>query len=174
MDAQALDLDGGFDAVFSNAALHWMKEPRRVLEGVWRALVPGGRFVGELGARGNVAAVSAALAEALARRGRRFEDHDPWHYPAADEYRRALEDAGFAVESLETFARPTTLPGDLVGWLETFARSFLAPLPGSDRPVFCREVASALAPVLRRPDGTWYVDYVRLRFAARKPLGRRA
>jgi trans-aconitate methyltransferase len=173
MDGQALAFDGAFDAVFSNAALHWMKEPGRVLEGVWRALRPGGRFVGEFGARGNVATVSAAVAEALARRGLRFEDFDPWYYPGPDEYRTALEDAGFAVESLVTFPRPTPLPGDIVGWLETFARAFLAPLPGDERPAFCREVAAALGPALRRPDGTWFVDYVRLRFGARKPSGTR-
>ncbi|HVR69499.1 MAG TPA: methyltransferase domain-containing protein [Vicinamibacteria bacterium] len=173
MDGQALDFDGEFDAVFSNAALHWMTEPHRVLDGVWRALRPGGRFVGEFGARGNVAAVSAALARALSRRGLRFEDLDPWNYPAGDEYRRALETVGFTVHSLATFARPTTLPGDVLGWLETFARSFLAPLPAAEREPFCREVAATLAPTLRRPDGRWFVDYVRLRFAARKPAGTR-
>jgi trans-aconitate methyltransferase len=170
-DGQALDFRGEFDAVFSNAALHWMKEPRRVLEGVWRALRPAGRFVGEFGARGNVAMVSAAVARALRGRGLRFEELDPWYYPAADEYRSALEGAGFEVESLVTFARPTTLPGDVEGWLETFARSFLAPLSEVERPRFCREVATALAPTLRRPDGTWFVDYVRLRFDARKAGG---
>jgi len=80
-----------------------------------------------------------------------------------------LEHAGFRVQSLETFARPTTLPGDMVAWLETFARAFLAPLPAADRPGFCQEVADRLAPSLRRGDGTWFVDYVRLRFHALKP-----
>jgi trans-aconitate methyltransferase len=174
MDAQALDFEGEFDAVFSNAALHWMKQPARVLDGVRRALRPAGRFVGELGAHGNVSTVCAGVAEALGRRGLRYGDLDPWYYPTADEYRLALEEAGFAVESLVTFARPTTLPGDLTGWLETFARAFLAPLPDAERPRFCREVAGALAPALSRPDGTWFVDYVRLRFAARKaPPGKR-
>ena len=124
--------------------------------------------MGEFGARGNVGAVSAAVAEALARRGLRFADLDPWYYPEPDEYRMALENAGFGVESLVTFPRPTTLPGDVVGWLETFARAFLAPLPADERPPFCREVAAGLAPALRREDGTWFVDYVRLRFDARK------
>jgi trans-aconitate methyltransferase len=168
MDAQALDFDGEFDAVFSNAALHWMKEPARVLEGVARALRPGGRFAGELGACGNVGTVGAALADALAKRGLRFADLDPWYYPAADEYALALARAGFAVDSIESFARPTTLPGDVLGWLDTFARSFLAALPPAGRPAFCAEVRAALAPALRRADGTWFVDYVRLRFHATK------
>jgi trans-aconitate methyltransferase len=169
MDGQALTFAGEFDAVFSNAALHWMKEPGRVLRGVFRALKPGGRFAGEFGARDNVAAVSRAVAEALARRDLRFADLDPWYYPTAIEYRRALLDAGFRVDAIETFPRPTPLPGDMVGWLETFARAFMAPLPPAERPGFCREVADALAPELRRPDGSWFVDYVRLRFHATKP-----
>ena len=171
MDGQALTFEGEFDAVFSNAALHWMKDPARVLRGVFRALRPGGRFAGEFGARDNVAAVSRAVADALARRGLRFADLDPWYYPTADEYGQALEAEGFAVDSAHTFARPTPLPGDIGGWLETFARAFMAPLPAADRPVFRQEVAEALAPRLRRPDGSWFVDYVRLRFHATKPGG---
>jgi trans-aconitate methyltransferase len=171
MDAQQLAFVDEFDAVFSNAALHWMKQPGRVVRGVWRALRPGGRFAGEFGASGNVATVSAAVAEALTRRGLRFADFDPWYYPTATEYRQALEGAGFRVDAIETFARPTTLPGDIVGWLETFARAFMAPLPVPERPVFCREVADALAPALRKDDGTWFVDYVRLRFHATKAAG---
>jgi SAM-dependent methyltransferase len=91
VDGQGLDYDHEFDAVFSNAALHWMKQPGRVLQGVWRALRHGGRFAGEFGAHGNVATVSRAVAEALSRRGLRFADFDPWYYPTADEYRQALE-----------------------------------------------------------------------------------
>jgi trans-aconitate methyltransferase len=167
-DAQALGFDREFDAVFSNAALHWMKQPARVLRGVARALREGGRFVGEFGGRGNVATVSAAVADALAARGLRFADYDPWFYPTADEYRQALDEAGFDVVFLETFPRPTTLPGDVVGWLETFARAFLAALPEGERTPFCRDVAARLAPALRRPDGTWFVDYHRLRFHAQR------
>lgn len=172
MDGEALAFDREFDAVFSNAALHWMKRPRRVLDGVWRALRPGGRFVGEFGAKGNVGAVAAALSDALARRGIAYADHDPWYYPGRDEYRGELERAGFHVRHLETFDRPTPLPGDLAAWLDTFARSFLAALPG-EREEFMREVGAALEPALRR-DGRWFVDYVRLRFAALKPAPERA
>jgi trans-aconitate methyltransferase len=169
MDAHALEFEDEFDAVFSNASLHWMKQPALVLGGVQRALREGGRFVGEFGGSGNVAAVCAALAQALSRRGLRFADLDPWYYPTGEEYRRALEQAGFEVDALETFARPTTLPGDMQAWLDTFARVFLAALPPAERPRFCDEVAQAVAPRLRRPDGTWFVDYVRLRFRATRP-----
>jgi trans-aconitate methyltransferase len=167
MDGQALAFREEFDAVFSNAALHWMKRPRRVLEGVWSALRPGGRFVGEFGAKDNVAAVTRAIDEALRRRGLSYADRDPWYYPAADEYRAELEAAGFEVRHLETFARPTPLPGQMTAWLETFAGAFLSALPPAERSAFCREIESALIPTLFR-DGLWFVDYVRLRFHAVK------
>jgi trans-aconitate methyltransferase len=168
MDGEALAFREEFEAVFSNAALHWMKRPRRVLEGVWRALRPGGRFVGEFGAKDNVAAVARALAEALRRRGLSYAERDPWYYPTADEYRAELAAAGFDVRHLETFARPTPLPGDLTAWLQTFAGAFLSALPPGERGAFCREVEASLAPALWR-DGRWFVDYVRLRFQAVKP-----
>ncbi len=169
MDGEALDFDGAFDAVFSNAALHWMKRPDLVLQGVSRSLRPGGRFVGELGAAGNVQTIVDALSAALRRRRLAFADFDPWYYPTGPEYRARLEVAGFAVMSLEVFARPTPLPGDITAWLETFAGAFRSASPGEEGAVFFGELREALAPRLRKPDGTWWVDYVRLRFHATKP-----
>jgi trans-aconitate methyltransferase len=170
MSGEDLLFENEFDGVFSNAALHWMKQPARVLAGVHRALKPGGRFVGEFGAQGNVAAVRAALRSALERRGIGYAPLDPWYFPSGDEYRDALRQAGLEVSALETFERPTTLPGDIVGWLDTFAGAFLAPLSASDRKAVQAELRDALEGQLRRADGTWWVDYVRLRFAARKSV----
>lgn len=170
MDGQALDFDAEFDAVFSNAALHWMKrDPDAVIAGVWRALRPGGRFVAEFGGHGCVAHIQAALLAGLARRGIDGRAHHPWYFPTEAEYRRRLETGGFQVLEMRLFPRPTPLPGDVVAWLEVFAGPFLAPLPESERPGFLEELREALAPDLRGPDGVWTVDYVRLRFAARKP-----
>jgi SAM-dependent methyltransferase len=168
VNGEALAFSGEFDAVLSNAALHWMRRPRRVLRGVWKALRPGGRFVAELGGRGNAAAVARAIARALRRRGLRFADLSPWYFPGPREYRRLLREAGFRVMTLETFARPTRLPGDIVAWLETFGGAFLEAVPKPQRAAFSREVREALVPALQRADG-WYVDYVRLRFHATKP-----
>ena len=172
VDGEALPFVAEFDAVFSNAALHWMKRPRRVLEGVFRALRPGGRFVGEFGAKGNVGAVAGAIAAALARRGLSFADHDPWYYPSADQYAAELRQAGFRVVHVATFERPTPLPGDMGAWLDTFARAFLAAVPEAERAALRGEVTASLEPVLFR-DGRWFVDYVRLRFHAVKHEGDR-
>ncbi|MCP5374307.1 MAG: methyltransferase domain-containing protein [Hyphomicrobiales bacterium] len=170
MDGQALDFEAAFDAVFSNAALHWMSaDPDAVIAGVARALRPGGRFVGEMGGAGNVARISAALVDAFDRRGLDGRDAFPWFFPAAEDYARRLGRAGFAVRSMELIPRPTTLPGDIAGWLETFAESWLLRLPEAGRSAFVDEVRTALEPHLRGDDGIWRADYVRLRFAADLP-----
>ncbi len=155
-----------FDAVFSNAALHWMRRPDAVIAGVRHALKPGGRFVGEMGGDGCVAAIVAALTTALARRGLHAAAHHPWYFPSAADYGARLTAHGFTVDSIVLFPRPTPLPGDVIGWLETFAESFMAGLPAAERPAFLAEVRDALRPVLADADGNWTADYVRLRFAA--------
>ncbi len=169
IDGQALHFANAFDAVFSNAALHWMRrDPDAVIAGVHRALKPGGRFVAEMGGAGNVAAIRAALYNALALRGVDAAAVDPWYFPKADEYQARLEAAGFEVRRIESFARPTPLPGDVSGWLLTFAQSFLQSLPAAEREPLVLEVREALRPILGRRivGAVWMADYVRLRFVA--------
>ena len=168
--ASAMEFSARFDAVFSNAALHWMKrDPDAAIAGVWRALVPGGRFVGEFGGAGCVATIEAALLAALARRGIDGRAVHPWYFPTDAEYRARLAACGFAVDYSALIPRPTPLPGDVTGWLETFAESFAAALPAAERPAFFDEVREALRPRLCDANGRWTADYVRLRFKARKP-----
>jgi trans-aconitate methyltransferase len=169
VDGHDLPLRPAFDAVFSNAALHWMPHARAVMAGVWRALEPGGRFVAEMGGRGNVAAIRSALYTALDRRGIDAAAIDPWYFPDPDAYAALLREQGFSVLSMELLPRPTPLPGDMAGWLATFAETFTVVLPEADRPAFVAEVCRMLEPGLRAPDGRWVADYVRLRFAALKP-----
>jgi SAM-dependent methyltransferase len=164
-----LSFRGEFDAVFSNAALHWMQRPAEVLAGVARALRPGGRFIGELGADGNTATVLRALQAAMTQRGLSFSSRNPWYFPTADEYRGKLERAGFIVTALDVFPRPTPLPGSLIGWLETFAPTFVVGFSPVERTAFFDEVAAALRPQLCDANGQWTVDYVRLRFRAERP-----
>jgi trans-aconitate methyltransferase len=166
-DCQALDFDHEFDAVFSNAALHWMKKSDAVLDGVKRALRPGGRFVAEMGGAGCVLKIRTAVERALARRGIQGASRNPWYFPPAEEYAAKLQHHGFSVYFLSLFDRPTELPSAVTGWLETFAESYTSALPASERGAFCREVEDMLQPQLCQPDGRWLADYVRLRFAAR-------
>jgi len=169
MDGTKLAFENEFDAVFSNAALHWMRDPDAVIAGVWRALKPGGRFVAECGGAGNVEAIKTALVAALDRRGIDGKKSIPWYFPAPDDYRARLERRGFTVESIALIPRPTPLPGPLGDWLDTFAESFLAAVPKDERSAFKREVEDALRPTLLDASGTWVTDYVRLRFVAWKP-----
>ena len=170
MNGHELPFVNEFDAVFTNAALHWMTQPDAVLIGVWRALKPGGRFVGECGGHGNTATVMAALQAALAKRGIDAQRLNPWFFPSAAEYRSRLEAHGFVVDTMTLFPRPTPLAGDLTGWLETFVQAFLTALPVSQRAVVLAEVSERCHPQLCDADGHWTVDYVRLRFAATKPV----
>jgi len=165
-DGRALAFEGVFDAVVSNAALHWMGAPDLVLAGVARALRPGGRFVGEFGGKGNVAAIVTALVAVLNRRGVDGSAAMPWYFPTAGEYRARLEAHGFRVASLELVPRPTPLPTGIEGWLETFAAPFLTRLPEAERGAAASETIALLAPSLRDDAGAWTADYVRLRFLA--------
>lgn len=168
MDGEELTFDNEFDAVFSNAALHWMKRPDRVLAGVRRALKLGGRFVGEFGGRGNIETLLEAIQVALAERGLDFESLNPWYFPTAEEYRERLEAHGMEVTFCTLIPRPTPLETDLTGWLTVFAGSFLNALSPSERERFLQEVTDRCRSKLFDPDRGWWVDYVRLRFAAVK------
>jgi len=169
MDARELTFDHQFDAVFSNAALHWVKQPDAVIDGVKRALVDGGRFVGEMGGDGNVARVAKAVAGVMEKRGLDISDHWPWYFPTVEDYGARLEAAGFSVGHIELFARPTPIPGDITGWLETFGESFITAVPKGERATFLAAVRDDLRADLQDSDGNWNVDYVRLRFQALLP-----
>lgn len=168
-DCQRLNFAKSFDAVFSNAALHWMKQADDVIDGVWRALKPGGRFVAECGGYGGVERIVAAVYTALSHRGMDGADLNPWYFPTVEDYTKRLEARGFVVVSIALIPRPTQLPGDIAGWLETFAEVFIHALPESTRGEFISEVRELLRPQLCDPQGNWTADYVRLRFAATRP-----
>lgn len=165
-DGQALAFDAEFDAVFSNAALHWMKQPDAVIAGVRRALKPGGRFVGEFGGHGNVAAIVTALVAALNARGLDGAARVPWFFPTPAEYAAKLEAQGFRVDSIGLVPRPTPLPTGMRGWLDTFANPLLDGVDTAACGAILDEVQALLAPSLRDQSGNWSADYVRLRFAA--------
>jgi len=171
-DAFSLGFNSEFDAVFSNAALHWMKrDPDAVIAGVYRALKPGGRFAAEMGGFGNVAAITVALCATVQQFG--IENPAtliPWYFPSVDEYRARLERAGFQLEYIELIPRPTPLSTGMRAWLETFAIPFTKSLPPEKRSRFLDEVAEKLSPALCDKGGRWIADYVRLRFLSRKSI----
>jgi SAM-dependent methyltransferase len=169
-DGERLTFNAEFDAVFSNAALHWMKRPDDVIAGVSRALKPGGRFVAEFGGYGCVEKIKRALVASLARRRIDGERLNPWYFPTVKDYSARLVRGGFAIRHIALIPRPTPLPTEINGWLETFAQAFIAPVEAGERARFIDEVRESLRPELCSADGKWFADYVRLRFAADQPL----
>lgn len=166
MGGEDLRFDAEFDAVFSNAAMHWMIDADAVIEGVWRALRPGGRFVSEMGGAGNVAKIRSALNSALRAHGYDGQPVDPWYFPTEEEQRQRLEKCGFAIRNVTLFDRPTPLPSDVGDWLDTFAESYIGMLSDDTRMKVVADVVERLRPVLVDESGTWIADYVRLRFHA--------
>lgn len=167
-NAEALPFpDGNFDAVFSNAALHWIRNQDAMLAEVKRVLKPKGRFVAEMGGHGNIAAIRVALMAVLARHGYGDREDGVNYYPSAEGYVRRLERAGFKVQQIALIPRPTPLAkGGMDGWLRTFRRGVLEGLPKTLRKTVVDETSALLAPALRDEDGNWVADYVRLRFVA--------
>jgi len=170
MDAHALPFKAEFDAVFSNAALHWMLQPRRVLAGVAAALKPGGRFVGEMGGAGNVDSVVEAYRQELTAIGRDLADYNPWFFPDEATWSSLLVESGFEVLALERFERPTPLPGDVGDWLNLMTQTFLAAVSDEEQPALIGRLRERLRPTAQQADSSWTLDYVRLRFVARKRI----
>lgn len=165
-DIRALAFNDEFDAVFSNAALHWVRDADAAVAGVYRALRAGGRFVAEFGGHTNVAAIGTALRAVLARHGVDYEW--PWYYPSPLEYRRKLEMHGFDVSDIVLFSRPTPLPTGMDGWLRTFATPLFVNVSAIRMEQLVGETIDLLRPALCDEAGQWTADYVRLQVVAFK------
>jgi len=184
-DATSFELAEPVDAVFSNAVLHWVKDAAAAIACVWRALKPGGRFVMEMGGRGNTRTLLAAVSEVVASHRLKpvppeIASHrlkpvppaegvlqSPWFYPSVGEYSALLERQGFEVRFATLFDRPTTVEGEngLDDWLSMFGGKLFAGISEERQREIRREVSDRLRPVMYR-DGNWIVDYRRLRVVA--------
>lgn len=167
-DVRALRFHDEFDAVFSNAMLHWVKEAEQAAAAISRALVRGGRFVAEFGGYGNVRLILEATTAALQSLG--AEPVVPWYFPRVGEYASLLERQGLEVRQASLFDRPTPLDGGEDGmtrWIEMFGQPFLANLDPAQQPEFVRRVVDRARPALFR-DGQWTTDYRRLQVVAVK------
>jgi trans-aconitate methyltransferase len=156
-----------FDAVFSNAALHWVRDQDAMMAQVRCVLKPGGRFVAEMGGQGNIAAIRVALMAVLARHGYGDREDGVNYYPTPESYSRRLVRHGFEVRRIALIPRPTPLAeSGMKGWLRTFRSGVLRDVPEALRETVVEETSALLAPALRDEDGNWIADYVRLRFIA--------
>lgn len=169
-DGERLVFDGKFDAVFSNAVLHWMLDGAAVAAGVYRALKRGGRFVGEMGGAGNVRALRSALNAELVARDYTLPDSDQQWYPSVEEFSAIYSKVGFSDIDAWLIDRPTPLPAGPAGWFRTFRNGYceMIGVPAEEREDLFEAAAARLSKALLSEDGIWRADYVRLRFSMRK------
>jgi trans-aconitate methyltransferase len=170
-DAREIPFQAEFGAVFSNAALHWILDPEQVIRGIAKALRPNGRFVAEFGGKGNIRRLVAAIARACEALGIESKPaSEIWYYPSIGEYAALLEKHGLEVREAALFERPTRLEDGEQGlevWLRMFAGFVLDLLPANKLDAFLREVERQARPELFN-DGSWELDYRRLRISAWK------
>ncbi|HTE20325.1 MAG TPA: methyltransferase domain-containing protein, partial [Armatimonadota bacterium] len=170
-DIREFEAEAPFDAIFSNATLHWVRPPEQAAARIYAALCPGGRFVAEFGGKGNVEAITSATLAALQAAGFPPGPDALNYYPSLGEYATLLEAAGFRVTYAVHFDRPTPLEGGESGlrnWLGMFGGRFLAAAPDDQREAVVAEIEERLRGRLWR-DEQWWADYVRLRVVASKP-----
>lgn len=168
-DATTFTVASPVDAVFSNAVLHWVRDPVAAITRIKAALKPGGRIVAEFGGHGNVAAIVTALRASVRIHGGDEQLAAPWYYPTPDEYRGLLEAQGFKVERIGLFPRPTPLPTSIAGWLGTFRKPFFDQYAEPQRAAVLDTIVELLRPALADQAGRWTADYVRLRVRATVP-----
>ncbi|KAL4249284.1 S-adenosyl-L-methionine-dependent methyltransferase superfamily protein [Abortiporus biennis] len=161
----SVPLINSFDAVFTNAALHWCKrDPKGVLESAKSVLKPGGRFVGEMGGFLNVVGVRSAIHSVLRKRGYDPLQLDPWYFPSSEAYTKLLTSAGFSVKSIGLHPRITPLPGPLYDWVWLFGReSYFSGFSDEEAREICNEVQSICETDCRDESGKWSIMYSRLR-----------
>ena len=167
MDAHTLNQHDCYDAIFSNAALHWMN-PNEVLPRVYRALKPNGRFVAEQGGYGNLRTFCDCIAAQLAKLGLKYDRYDPFYFPTKEEHVGKLRAAGFSIDTISIFDRPTTLPEGIQGWLRRVSSPFRGDIPDGKQDMFIDQLIECLRPQLANEDDRWTIDYVRCRFVAYK------
>jgi trans-aconitate methyltransferase len=170
MDARELYVEIPYDAVFSNAVLHWIPEKELVIRNIYSSLKEGGRMVAEFGGKGCVSSLISALKTSLASKGyKKNSELMPWYYPSIAEYSAELEKQGFTVIFAELFDRPTALDGTegLKNWYRMFTGDFFAGIPKPDMEDILTELNKKLEATHFAGD-KWLADYRRLRIVAIK------
>lgn len=170
LDATDMPFSNQFDAVFSNAALHWMKQQDKVIQNIYNALKPNGRFVAEMGGHGNIASIRGALKQSMAALDFSYiDEYFPWYFPTEEEYQAKLESVGFTVETMYLYERPTPLQGEdgLRNWLKMFSNNLLQHLTDTEKEQVYAKCEELLKPTYFHGD-EWIADYCRLRFVAYK------
>ena len=167
-DAANFDFDQPFDAIFSNAALHWVLDYKGCISSMSRNLRIGGRLVLEFGAKGNINTIVQALRSVLIESGfSKQAELELWYFPSVEEYTNELKMEGFEIVYASQFDRPTELSADIGDWLNMFAGPFFREIPEYDKEKIVGQVIEMTRPHCYR-NGKWYADYKRIRIVAMK------
>ena len=166
--AEDLDYSQQFDAVFSNAVLHWVSDINLVVDNVYNCLKDRGRFVGEFGGEGNIKAITDAISQTFADLPHFGNFDNTWYFPSIEQYQKVLQQVGFEVEFITLNSRPTFLKSGIESWLKIFANGIINHLSIEEQNLFISEVIKRLKPLIFSQDDGWVADYVRLRFKAIK------
>lgn len=164
-DVLELDSKNEYQAVFSNATLHWVKPPKQALQNIYTSLKPGGRFVAEFGGKGNVQTIIDEIINQLHRFGIKCKEKElPWYFPSIAEYTSLMEEVGFRVTYAEHFDRPTPLIGEdgLRNWIQMFASSLIDGISQGDKGKILAQIERNLEDRLKIK-GQWIADYKRIR-----------
>jgi len=167
MSATNLDFENKFDAVFSNAVLHWVKNSELAIQKIHKALKKEGRFVAEFGGYGNIKSLTDAMKEVFDNHSSWGEFNNPWIFLKDTDYKVLLENNGFKVEYIELIPRPTPID-DITNWLDVFANGITENLSDEQKVTFKKEVKEILKPTQYNEIDGWSADYVRLRVRAVK------
>ncbi|MCP4969433.1 MAG: methyltransferase domain-containing protein [Arcobacter sp.] len=167
MSATELEFEKDFDAVFSNAVLHWVKDSKTAINKIYAALKDKGRFIAEFGGYGNIKYLTDAMEEVFNNNPQYGKFNNPWYFPKDIEYKELLESNGFKVEYIEIIPRPTQID-DILNWLTVFANGIVSHLSNEEQENFKKEVREILKPKIYTKKDGWTADYVRLRLKAIK------
>lgn len=164
-DVTNLEYKNEFDAIFSNAVLHWVKEPELALQNIYNSLKKGGRFIAEFGGKGNIQIIADGLINQMIEMGFDFNmEQFPWFFPSIGEYSSLMEKVGFKVTFAQHFDRPTPLDGEngLRNWIEMFFSNMFEGIDAHKKNEFITKVENDLKSKLYK-DGHWIADYSRIR-----------
>ncbi len=167
MSATDLTFENKFDAVFSNAVLHWVKEDKKAIQKISKSLKVNGRFVAEFGGYGNIKFLTDAIKEVFDKHQEYGKFNNPWYFPKDKDYKKLLEDNGFKVEYIKLIPRATKID-DISNWLDIFANGIISHLSYKQQVQFKKEVREILKPKIYSKKDGWVADYVRLRLKAYK------
>ncbi len=167
MSATDLRFEQTFDAIFSNATLHWVLTPDEALKQMYKVLKPKGRIIAEFGGENNIKHLLHAIKAVFEKHPKYGAFNNPWYFPAKDTYKALLEACGFEVIMIETIVRPTKID-DITHWLDVFANGIIKHLTPKQQAQFKTEVKTLLKPLLYSKEEGWVIDYERLRFKAIK------